>query len=142
MPYSPPQHRAAFTPSREAVKKASAKHYNKHIRKGHEFYHSKEWKETRKWFAKRHPLCIVCKANGIAQSVEIVDHIIEIKDGGSMLCVTNLQSLCRRHHNTKTAQAVTERGGRVESLQPHNPGNDSEAQFLHLQNEAFPKVAG
>lgn len=139
MPYSPPQHRPAYTPTREQAKKASAKHYNKHVRTGHEFYKTREWKDTRKWFANKNPLCIVCKANGIAQAVEIVDHIIEVKDGGSLLCITNLQSLCKRHHNTKTAHAVAERVGRVKSLQPTNPENDSEAQFLHLQNEALPK---
>ncbi|MBT3205587.1 MAG: hypothetical protein HOB14_00275 [Gammaproteobacteria bacterium] len=42
-----------------------------------------------------------------------VDHIIEIKDGGSQLDERNLQSLCHACHNAKTS---CERVGRVKSL--------------------------
>ena len=103
MPISPPQHRPAYAPNRQQAKKASNKHYNKNVRTGQEFYNSKQWKDLRAWFVKRNPLCVECKVNGIAKPVEIVDHIKEVKDGGSMLCVTNLQSMCHRHHNIKTA---------------------------------------
>lgn len=111
MPYSPPIHRPAFTPSREQVRKATQKDYNKNRRdtKAQAFYESKEWRSIRKWYVKRNPLCVECKAKGLATPVQIVDHIVEIKDGGDPLCVTNLQSLCIPCHNSKTAHRSAER---------------------------------
>lgn len=109
MPTSPQQHRPAFAPSRQQAKKDSNKYYNKHVRTGGEIYHAKQWKELRAWYVKRHPLCVVCKAKGIAKAVEVVDHIKEIKDGGLKFCVTNLQSLCNLHHNQKSAHEATQR---------------------------------
>ena len=103
MPYSPPVHRPAFAPTRKQVKQATTKHYNKHKRTGHGFYKTKQWKDLRAWHVNQYPLCIACRDKGRATPVQIVDHIVEIKDGGSPLCVTNLQSMCRTCHNTKTA---------------------------------------
>jgi len=103
MPTSPPQHRPAFTPTKVELRKASNKHYNKNLRENQDFYNSKEWRELRAWYVKKHPLCVTCRENGIAKPVQIVDHIVEIKDGGSLLCVTNLMSMCNLHHNAKTA---------------------------------------
>ena len=110
MPTSPPQHRPAFTPTKVELRKASNKHYNKNVRENQDFYNSKEWRDLRAWFVKKHPLCVTCRENGIAKLVQIVDHIVEIKDGGSLLCVTNLMSMCIGCHNTKSAHEATQRG--------------------------------
>lgn len=37
-------------------------------------------------------------------SLDVLDHIIELKDGGAPFDEDNVQSLCHRHHNKKTAQ--------------------------------------
>ena len=39
----------------------------------------------------------------------VIDHIIEIKDGGDRLNQDNLQTLCLPHHNQKTAWAKAKR---------------------------------
>ena len=71
------------------------------------FYHSKEWKRVRGLKLKHSPVCEECKE----KPAVIVDHIVEIKDGGSKLDIDNLQSLCRACHNTKTAKERQKREG-------------------------------
>jgi len=103
MPYSAPQHRPAFSPSREQVKRRSDRVYNRTKRTGHEFYKTKAWKHFRAWFVRHNPVCVVCSENGRATPVDVVDHIIPIKQGGEPLSESNCQSLCNAHHNRKTA---------------------------------------
>ena len=55
------------------------------------------------------PICIECERNDRISTAEVVDHIKEIADGGSVWDISNLQSLCDRCHRTKTAIAVNER---------------------------------
>ena len=68
----------------------------------HRFYHTARWQRIRDSFITRHPLCCKCYERGIVKQAEIVDHIIEISDGGSLTSVDNLQSLCRYCHAEKT----------------------------------------
>jgi 5-methylcytosine-specific restriction endonuclease McrA len=46
---------------------------------------------------QREPNCKICD-----EPANAVDHIIAIAEGGADLDPANLQSLCKRHHNTKT----------------------------------------
>lgn len=80
--------------------------YDKNIR-NHEytkFYKSIEWIKTREAVLTGEPLCRECK-----RPAYIVDHIIEIKDGGDMLSLSNLQPLCYSCHNKKTASEKKKR---------------------------------
>jgi len=61
------------------------------------FYHSARWKKVRAMHLSRNPLCVVC-----GMPATMVDHIIEIRDGGCRLCDDNLQSMCIPCHNRKT----------------------------------------
>lgn len=61
------------------------------------FYHSGRWKSLRKWWLQHNPLCAVCQHPG-----SHVDHIKPIAEGGSMMDITNLQTLCHSHHSKKT----------------------------------------
>ncbi len=101
MPISPPRHGAARV---KAKRKATQKYYDKTKRVNVESYTSLQWRKLRAWYVKQHPLCIECKALGKANPVDVVDHIIELKDGGAPLDSSNLQSLCHYHHNSKTAR--------------------------------------
>ena len=103
MPYSPPQHRPAYAPSREQVRKQGQKDYNRTKRKNQEFYDSTAWRKLSRLYRRLNPLCVDCKAKGIAKAVQIVDHVIPIEQGGERLAMSNLQSLCIACHNTKTA---------------------------------------
>ena len=92
----------------------SARIYDKQYRnqKSNKFYHSKQWKEIRNIQLRQSPLCISCSL-----PAKVVDHIVEIKDGGEKLLLDNLQSMCISCHNIKTASVKKHRGGAVKSLQ-------------------------
>ncbi len=80
--------------------KQSAKRYDS---KYQAFYKSPEWKSLRERKYKQDPLCEDCKNNGFIRQGYDVDHVIEIKDDWSRrLDITNLRTLCRSCHVTKT----------------------------------------
>ena len=75
------------------------------------FYKSSAWRKLRTRFIKANPLCNIC-----GYPAKIVDHIIEIRDGGAKLDSANLQSLCQTCHNRKTIRERIKRGGGQKSL--------------------------
>lgn len=109
MPSAPATHNAISRGSRDALKRDAARHYNKHSREGQAFYSSPQWRAARAWHVRQNPLCVECRAQGKAKAVDVVDHIIEIKDGGAKLSADNLQSLCHAHHNAKSARERAQR---------------------------------
>lgn len=66
-------------------------------------YDSKQWRErTRPAVLVRDDYrCVSCGVLGKSREL-VVDHIIEIKDGGAKFDKDNLQTLCHRCHNIKT----------------------------------------
>lgn len=74
------------------------------------FYYTQRWRNLRNWYISRNPLCSMCLAHNRVTRAEIVDHIKEVKDGGDMWNVDNLQSLCRLCHAEKTNAAALDRG--------------------------------
>lgn len=80
-------------------------------------YHTREWKHTREAFKRSEPInppppigylkytnyhCYECWLKGKINTERIhVDHIVRIKDGGSLTDFSNLQSLCYYHNNAK-----------------------------------------
>lgn len=86
-------------------KSSSNRVYDKHIRnkEASKFYHSREWKSVRDKVAKRDGgLCQQCMRDGRTTPYDVVDHIVEIEDGGSKLNMDNLECLCHSCHNKKT----------------------------------------
>ena len=69
-----------------------------------DFYNSTMWRKVRSSFIADNPLCVQCQKKGIIKPAKVVDHIIRIKDGGANLDKRNLQSLCARCHNSKSAK--------------------------------------
>ncbi len=67
------------------------------------FYLSVRWRRFREWYIANHPLCVRCQADGYIVRATIVDHVVELKDGGAPYDESNTQSLCLSCHNTKTA---------------------------------------
>jgi 5-methylcytosine-specific restriction protein A len=66
------------------------------------FYCTAAWQRARSIKRKNSPLCEACLSNGKTVAAQMVDHIIEIKEGGAKLAQSNLQSLCFDCHNKKT----------------------------------------
>ena len=67
------------------------------------------WQKARATWLRRHPLCVMCEQQGRVTAATVVDHIVPFRDGGSEFWDTaNWQSLCKRHHDSKTS---TQDGG-------------------------------
>ena len=67
------------------------------------------WVKVRLLHLSSEPLCRLCAAQGRVTAADLVDHILPIADGGAVLDEDNLQSLCRRCHDAKTAEDVAKR---------------------------------
>ena len=80
-------------------------------KKAKAIYLSPAWQRFRKWFIGKHPFCAECERHGRLVKTQIVDHIIEIEDGGMRLTEDNCQSLCHSCHKQKTAAAAKQRAG-------------------------------
>lgn len=67
--------------------------------------YDKDWYAVREVFIKEHPLCLFCEQEGKVVPAEVVDHIISISEDPSLRLVkSNLRSLCKRHHDSRTAR--------------------------------------
>ena len=80
------------------------KNYSKTSRPFKKLYNSR-WRKLRKQFLKEHPLCEECKREGIVTAAEVVDHVIPHKGNEELFWdESNWQSLCKHHHDAKTAK--------------------------------------
>ncbi len=75
------------------------------------FYLSVQWRRFQAWYLGKHPLCEQCEREGRLVKADMVDHIIEIKDGGALTSEDNAMSLCWKCHGIKTAKAKNHRVG-------------------------------
>lgn len=66
------------------------------------FYQRSAWKKLRSAQLRIEPLCRKCRETGALVEATVVDHITPIASGGAELELSNLQSLCTKHHNAKT----------------------------------------
>ena len=73
-----------------------------------QFYHSKAWRMTRKFYIKANPLCEQCSRDGRTTGGQMVDHIRQITMGGDRLHQSNLQTLCNSCHAKKSASEAVE----------------------------------
>lgn len=64
-------------------------------------YHSKEWRNLRKYKISLNPDCEVEGCNNPAHTV---DHITPINQGGAVFDLENLQCLCKSCNGRKTAK--------------------------------------
>lgn len=63
------------------------------------------WRKARATYLKRHPLCVLCEAERRITPATVVDHIIPHKGDSALFWDTgNWQSLCKTHHDSKTAR--------------------------------------
>jgi 5-methylcytosine-specific restriction endonuclease McrA len=71
------------------------------------------WEQARKRYLAKHPLCVMCQAQGKVAAATVVDHI-KPHDGDQALFwdQSNWQPLCATHHNA-TKQRQDKRGHEV-----------------------------
>ena len=84
-------------------------------KKSDPFYGTARWKKFRAWYIGKHPLCEECLDVDRMVDANVVDHIVEIKDGGSLTSEDNARSLCNKCHAKKTSLSKMKREGLVES---------------------------
>lgn len=77
--------------------------------KNKKLYDSKRWRRISKRMRAIMPFCQHCWDEGTETVADVVDHIVELSDGGAAFELSNLEPLCNQCHNTKTANAKRER---------------------------------
>lgn len=71
----------------------------------HERGYDSKWVTARTGYLAHHPLCVACQAEGRVIRATIVDHIVPHRGDMKLFWdKTNWQPLCKRHHQSKTAQ--------------------------------------
>lgn len=96
MPNKPKPIKRSWVPERKA--------YGRRSETNEKFYNARAWRKVRKSYAEKNPLCVKCKAEGKSIAVAYVDHIQRIEDGGPKYDESNLQSLCKFHHDSKSGK--------------------------------------
>lgn len=69
--------------------------------------YDRRWRRRRMDQLTEHPLCAACEREGRVVLASVVDHIIPHEGQADPLfwAASNLQSLCKRHHDLKTARS-------------------------------------
>lgn len=74
------------------------------------FYHSKAWRKASELYRINNPCCEDCLEENTIRKVDVVDHVIELRDDWSKrLDTKNFRSRCHYHHNLKTRLARQKR---------------------------------
>jgi 5-methylcytosine-specific restriction protein A len=67
-------------------------------------YNTKAWEDIRALQLFNSPLCEECMRSGLTTTATVVDHIKQVKKGGAAMSLSNLQSLCKSCHNSKSGK--------------------------------------
>lgn len=67
----------------------------------HASSNDRRWQQTRDTQLREHPYC---QWPGCHRLAVVPDHIVPLAEGGARYDPANLQSLCKPHHDQKTAQ--------------------------------------
>lgn len=101
MPNLPKKHRPPGYKSQEQ-RKAD---YDKTRGTAHQRGYNSRWRKRREGYLKENPLCVVCLKEYRPVPANIVDHVIPHKGNQTLFWdETNWQSLCKTHHDIKTAK--------------------------------------
>lgn len=64
-----------------------------------------KWRKARRVYLQMNPLCVECLKNGVLTPATVVDHIKPHKGNKELFWdKSNWQSLCKKHHDIKTAK--------------------------------------
>lgn len=96
---------------RKAVFKAQKKVVTIDYAERNRFYQRKAWKDARSAQLQCEPLCRHHRKKGKLVEATHVDHIKAIEFGGDAFDSSNLQSLCKSCHESKTRRDEQARGG-------------------------------
>jgi 5-methylcytosine-specific restriction protein A len=80
------------------------------------FYLTPQWRRFRDWYIGKHPLCELCEREGRLTPTDMVDHIVELKDGGALTTEKNAMAMCWKCHGIKTASNKSEKHNKNHQL--------------------------
>ncbi len=84
-------------------------------------YRTAEWRTLRAKILAARP---VCQSPGCSAPSSHIDHIVPMRSGGAAFSPANLQALCQRCHNRKTAMVDGGFGNRQRGGVPLTVGFD------------------
>lgn len=61
-----------------------------------------DWYKFRRWYLRRHPLCVDMHGIGCKRAATEIDHVVRLVSGGAKFDEKNLQALCKSCHSKKT----------------------------------------
>lgn len=67
-------------------------------------YNGRKWRKLRALQLDKFPLCKHCDEKDIVSVATVADHIVPVKKGGDGYSMDNLQSLCKKCHDSKSAR--------------------------------------
>ena len=71
----------------------------------HERGYTSQWTRERNRYLNKHPLCVECQQEGQVTAATVVDHKIPHRGNQELFWDrSNWQSLCKPHHDRKTAR--------------------------------------
>lgn len=74
-------------------------------RTSHERGYGSAWQRARRTFLMNHPLCVMCSAEGVTTTAQVVDHIQPHRGDQQLFWdQSNWQSLCKAHHDSDKAR--------------------------------------
>lgn len=69
--------------------------------------YDRKWREARVMYLRRHPLCVLCQAEGKLTPATVVDHVIPHRGDMKLFWdKSNWQGLCRKCHDKKTGSGM------------------------------------
>ena len=93
-----------YCPNHKVAKTAKAGTRSKEGHERQKMY-DRRWRVVRKIHLNSSPLCVECERKGRVELATVVDHIIPHRGSRELFDDTsNYQSLCKRHHDQKTAR--------------------------------------
>lgn len=96
MPVMPPYHRPSCLGARKERTVARDLRRGTAVERGYD----RVWAQASTAYRRAHPLCVCCKANGVAAASQVTDHIVPHKGDQALLRDSaNWQALCHRCHN-------------------------------------------
>lgn len=102
MPTSPGTFRPAHA---EQATRAARKEADARRPSARERGYDSRWEKARLGYLRNHPLCVECGKTDRTEPATVVDHIRPHRgDRGLFWDSRNWQSLCKRHHDEKTAR--------------------------------------
>lgn len=107
--------RKEYTKTSSARRKQNRNEGMDHARNksGSLIYDTRAWRRLSDKKRTVNPFCERCLKEGRHVVAKIVDHKVEIKDGGKPYEWSNLESMCYQCHNTKTQDEKDKRNGKA-----------------------------